>query len=77
MNPTDTVAWACSHSDLVTNLLTYGLGLVGSASIASWWSAKMPPWAQKLVQVLAMNFLHAALGDPKPAAPPPPAPPAA
>ena len=67
MDPTQVVAVACDHQTLVVEVLSGALGIPALASAAAWANArwqKLPPIAQRVLQVLALNFLHAALGEP-------------
>lgn len=67
INPADAVSFVCTHQDTVVAILSWAMGIVPVASAVAWFNAKydkLPPWASSLVQVLAMNFLHAAKGEP-------------
>lgn len=68
MNASDGLSWVCQNQDVVDPILTWAAGSI-IASAAAWCSTKwniLPSWAQKILQVLSGNLLHAALGEPTP-----------
>lgn len=78
VDPGQALDWVCQNEALVKPALIWAGGSL-FASAAAWLSARfalLPPGAQRFLQLLAGNLLHAALGEPTPPAPPA-APPAA
>lgn len=68
----DAVSAVCAHPQEVIDLLSGILAWVPVASAIAWVTAKyaaLPGWAQRLLQALALNFLHAIAGEPRPPAP--------
>ena len=50
------VAWVCQHQTIVVALITWFLGVVPVASVAAWYSNKMPLWLQALVHAVMLNL---------------------
>lgn len=66
------VSWVCDNQSTVNALLVWFMGVVPVASVASWWAEKMPKSVQVVVQLLAMNIMHAVAAANPPAPPTPP-----
>ena len=68
MDPASAISFVCKNQDAVVAVLTWAMGVVPVASAAAWANAKydkLPPWAHVVLQILAMNFVHALAGEPK------------
>lgn len=68
MDPASVVATACQHQDTLTHILAWAGGTMPAVSVIAWLTARfktLPPWAQSLLQLVAGNILHAALGEPQ------------
>ena len=54
----------CQDPQMTSDWIDYAWSIVPVASIASWWSRKMPTWLRIIVQLAAFNFAHVVLGPP-------------
>ena len=67
MDPATGVSWICDHQTLVVSWLVWASGLAPVASAVAWWGAKkgqIPAPVMRFLQLLALNLVHAAAGEP-------------